>query len=73
MEKNKFLEYIEKHKGAFIGGILGFIAALVIIQFGFVKAVFIVGLVLLGYYLGKNTQREKGFIKKLVKNLLEKI
>ena len=73
MDKNKLMEYFEIHKGAIIGGVLGFIAAVGIIQFGFVKSVFIIGLVLLGYYLGINTQRDKGFIKKLIRNLLERL
>jgi uncharacterized membrane protein len=67
-----FFEYLadqaERHRGKAIGVILGLLAALLIIIFGFWKTVFIAILVLFGYWLGKRFD-EDGSLDELWRRL----
>lgn len=48
-----FLDLMDSHRGKVIGIILGLLAGLLIIIFGFWKTVFIVICILIGYFIGK--------------------
>ncbi len=41
------------HRGKIVGGILGFVVAIVIIAFGFFKALFITLCTIIGCYIGR--------------------
>ncbi len=65
---NKFTEWVKEHKGKFFGGIIGFIIAILILNIGFFKTLFIVLCTWLGYYLGSKSDNKEDF-----RELIEKI
>ncbi|MDD4569918.1 MAG: DUF2273 domain-containing protein [Tepidanaerobacteraceae bacterium] len=50
-----------QHRGKIIGGILGLLIGIVIIVFGFFKALFVIICTILGYYIGKSTDNKEKF------------
>jgi len=58
-------ELYYSHQGAIIGGIIGLIAGIAFLIFGFLKVFFIALCIVLGYYIGKNYSKEKKFIRSL--------
>lgn len=48
------LEILEHHRGKLLGVILGLIAGMLVVAYGFWKALFIIICITAGYFLGKN-------------------
>ena len=65
---SKFMDWIKNHKGKFFGGILGFLIAILVLNIGFFKTLFIVLCTWIGYYLGSKSDNKENF-----KELIEKI
>jgi len=67
---NDFLKFIFSNFGKFIGLVLGLIIALCLLFLGIWKTLFIVGLVILGFIIGK--WYDEGFsIKKIIKDFID--
>ncbi|MCX8093309.1 MAG: DUF2273 domain-containing protein [Candidatus Goldbacteria bacterium] len=67
---NDFLKLIFSNFGKFLGITLGLIIALCLIFLGFWKTLFIIGIVILGFIIGK--LYDEGFsIKKIIKDIIE--
>lgn len=49
-----FLELLDRHRGKAIGIILGLLAGLLIVIFGFWKMILIIICILFGYFIGKS-------------------
>lgn len=63
--RKSLIEYYYSHQGAVIGGIIGLIAGVAFLVFGFLKVLFIALCVGLGYYIGKNMSEGKNFIRNI--------
>lgn len=48
-----FYEIWQKNRGKIIGALLGIIFAVIILLFGFFKALFVILCAIIGYYIGK--------------------
>lgn len=53
MSAAKLLELMEGHWGKFLGVILGLVFGLFTVKFGFLQALFIAGMIAVGYYIGR--------------------
>ena len=53
MFKEKILKIFEEHQGKVIGSIIGFIISMMVLLIGFFKTLFIIGCILIGFYIGK--------------------
>ncbi|WP_236908762.1 DUF2273 domain-containing protein [Clostridium sp. Cult3] len=65
---SKFIDWVRNHKGKFFGGILGFLIAILVLNIGFFKTLFIVLCTWAGYYLGSKSDSKENF-----KDLIDKI
>jgi uncharacterized membrane protein len=54
---------LEEHRGKAIGILLGLIASILFISFGFWKTLFIILCIVIGYFLGKSLDDNKSFDK----------
>lgn len=69
---NDFLKFIFSNFGKFLGLFLGLIIALCLLFLGIWKTLFVVGLVILGFIIGK--LYDEGFsIKKIIKDVIDSI
>ncbi len=69
---NDFLKFIFSNFGKLIGLVLGLIIALCLLFLGIWKTLFIVGLVISGFIIGK--WYDEGFsIKKIIKDFIDSI
>ncbi|NMB17577.1 MAG: DUF2273 domain-containing protein [Firmicutes bacterium] len=50
---------IHRHKGRFWGSVIGLVVALLILRFGFWRALFICFCLLVGYFVGSLVEREE--------------
>jgi len=66
----KIIEFYFAHKGEVIGGTVGLIVSLLILIIGFIKLVFIVMCITIGYYIGKKLVQDKEYLKKLLDRIL---
>lgn len=58
----KFLIYIlREHRGKFIGIVLGLIASILFITYGFWRSLFVILCIVLGYVIGKKIDENKSF------------
>lgn len=64
------LEILEHHRGKLLGVILGLIAGMLVVAYGFWKALFIIICITTGYFLGKNID-EKGHLGDWVDRLFK--
>ncbi len=65
---NELIRWIESNKGKAIGGIVGFIVAILVLTIGFFKTLFIIICIGLGIYIGSvNNKAEK--IQRLIERL----
>lgn len=61
MWEKLFLLIIEEHRGKAIGIVLGMIAGILVISYGFWRALFIVFCIVLGYFIGKRLDENQSF------------
>lgn len=52
---------LEEHRGKVLGVILGLIAAILFVTLGFLKALFVILCLVLGYIIGKAVDEQKDF------------
>jgi uncharacterized membrane protein len=58
----KILVYVvEEHRGKAIGILLGLVASILFITYGFWRAIFIIFCIVLGYFIGKRLDENKSF------------
>lgn len=65
MWENTLNEILEKHRGKAIGVLIGFILSILIISFGFFKAMFIALCMAGGYLVGKRID-DKGDLREMM-------
>lgn len=64
-------QILEEHRGKAIGVIIGLLAAILFLTFGFWRALFIILCIVVGYFIGKRIDEDQNFnqwIKKLFKD-----
>jgi uncharacterized membrane protein len=66
----KFLEMIKDKNAGLIGAGAGFVLALLLVIFGFLKTVFILILTLVGYFLGVKLFSDKDKLKNFMDKLI---
>jgi len=52
---------VEEHRGKAIGILLGLLAAILFISYGFWRAIFVMFCIALGYFIGKEIDEKKNF------------
>jgi len=58
----KILVFIlEEHRGKFVGVLLGLIASILFITYGFWRTIFIIACIIMGYIIGKKLDEDKKF------------
>jgi len=67
--REKLIEILTYHRGKIIGVILGFILSLMVLFIGFLKTLFIVFCIWLGYIIGKKYD-EREDIKEILNKIL---
>jgi len=67
---NNLFEYYKGHSGRIKGAAVGILIALGIIYIGLFKSIFIAFCAILGYYIGKQMETDKHFIRKLLEKIL---
>lgn len=55
-----FLFIIEEHRGKAIGILLGLVAGILVISYGFWRTLFIIFCIVLGYFIGKRLDDNQG-------------
>ncbi len=67
---SKFLDMLKDRNAGFIGGSVGFVLALLLVLFGFVRTLFIILVTLFGYIIGirlfSDKEKLKNFLDKLI-------
>ena len=63
-------EWFARHKGKFWGSVIGLVTALMVMRFGVVWTVFIVGAALVGYLVGKHLDDEQENLAEVLERLL---
>ncbi|QGT98962.1 hypothetical protein SYNTR_0369 [Candidatus Syntrophocurvum alkaliphilum] len=66
------LSMFQEHRGKVVGVLLGLVASILFITYGFLKAIFIIFCIVLGYLIGKRLDENKGFEQWLHKMFKEK-
>lgn len=61
MWENLFRIIFEEHRGKAIGIILGLLASILFISYGFWRTIFIVVCIALGFFIGKEIDEKKNF------------
>lgn len=56
-----FIFILEEHRGKTIGIILGLLASILFISYGFWRTLFIIFCIALGYFIGKRLDENKNF------------
>lgn len=59
-EIQELIRILLEHKGKVTGIVLGFLIGLAVIVYGWVKALWLVGCIIAGYYIGKQIDSKKG-------------
>jgi uncharacterized membrane protein len=59
--ENLFRVIFEQHRGKAIGVILGLLASILFINYGFWRTIFIVVCIALGFFIGKEIDEKKNF------------
>lgn len=65
---NDMINWIKANKGKALGGIIGFIIAILVLTIGFFKTLFIIICIVLGIFLGSidnKVEKIRGIIKKI--------
>ena len=71
MNENKIKAFILENRGKILGGVIGLVASVLLLTFGFFKSLFIVAVVIIGVYFGSdkdNWTRVKDFTNELFGN-----
>ncbi len=68
---NFWLELWENHRGKVIGVLLGLVFGLMVISFGFFKALFVTLCILIGFWIGRRLDNKLGF-KESISKIFEK-
>ena len=71
MWEKLLLSLINKHRGITIGILIGLLASILFISYGFWKAIFIIICISLGYFIGRKIDEDKNlelWIKQLFKD-----
>ncbi|MBO8159198.1 DUF2273 domain-containing protein [Thermosyntropha sp.] len=69
-EKFLFL-LLEEHRGKVLGVLLGLVAAILVVTYGFLKALFIMLCIGLGYFIGKKVDEKQDidvWLKQIFRN-----
>ena len=70
MNKEKMLSFYNSHRGAVNGALTGLVTASTIEIIGFLRTLFIVLCMGIGYYIGKRLSEDKEYIKNLLDRVL---
>ena len=61
MWENLFRIIFEEHRGKAIGIVLGLVASILFISYGFWRTIFIIVCIALGFFIGKEIDENKNF------------
>lgn len=61
MWENLFRIIFEQHRGKAIGIVLGLVASILFISYGFWRTIFIIVCIALGFFIGKEIDEKKNF------------
>jgi len=61
MWENLFRIIFEEHRGKAIGIVLGLVASILFISYGFWRTIFIIVCIALGFFIGKEVDEKKNF------------
>jgi uncharacterized membrane protein len=61
MWENLFRIIFEEHRGKAIGIVLGLVASILFISYGFWRTIFIIVCIALGFFIGKEIDEKKNF------------
>ena len=61
MWENLFRIIFEQHRGKAIGIVLGLLASILFISYGFWRTIFIIVFIALGFFIGKEIDENKNF------------
>ncbi|MDD2373148.1 MAG: DUF2273 domain-containing protein [Syntrophomonadaceae bacterium] len=61
MWENLFRIIFEQHRGKAIGIVLGLLASILFISYGFWRTIFIIVCIALGFFIGKEIDEKKNF------------
>lgn len=61
MWENLFRIIFERHRGKAIGIILGLVASILFITYGFWRTIFVIVCIALGFFIGKEIDENKNF------------
>ena len=71
MDDNRFTQFVRENRGKIIGGLVGLFCAILILEYGFFKSLFIFALVGVGIYFGSRRENREKFVT-FVENLVDK-
>lgn len=71
MDDSRFTQLIRENRGKIVGGLIGLFCAILILEYGFFKSLFIFALVAIGAYFGSRRENREKFIS-FVENLVDK-
>lgn len=63
-------EFFIRHRGKVIGSLTGLVVALLIIHYGFIRAMFICAMAIIGYVVGKRLDDEQSGLGELLDRIL---
>lgn len=63
-------DFFIRHRGKVIGSVIGLVIALLIIHYGFLRALFICALTIIGYVVGKRLDDEQSGLGELLDRIL---
>lgn len=70
MKFDSLLEFYHSHKGGINGAAVGLIIAVMILLLGFLRVLFILIFMGMGYFIGKRLWEDKDYIKNLLDRIL---
>lgn len=68
--RDEVKQYLAKYRGRIIGSLAGLIIACLIIHYGFLRAMFICAMVVIGYVVGKRIDDEDSGLSDLLDRFL---
>ncbi len=62
---DRILNFIREHRGKILGGLIGFLVAVLLLEFGFWKCLFIAICVCIGLWIGSKSESRDRFMRYL--------
>lgn len=72
MWEKMFQDILDQHRGKLVGIVVGLAVAVLILAFGFWRSLFVIFCIVVGYFIGKRIDDNKGFNSLIKKFMGEK-